>query len=144
MGRPKKIKPLPDPLAPPSKVVIGEIVKRFLKPNKNINWMREVPNFYRLWKLYPSLNFWKSYELPFGNGTLNMMTWFESIEGVEELQRAWLLYNYHPIEETKSDSQIINCIDLGSEQDYSSINNKPVILPRRPSTIAELLSSKKI
>lgn len=135
---PKAKKPK-DPLAPPSRAVCGSIIKRFLKEDQPIVWGRDLSAFYRVWKQYPSVPFWEAYELPFGNMSLNMMTWFEGVEGQEELTRSWLLYHYTPppIEEPTLDN--LSTVDITPELSY---DRPPTIsTPRRARTVAELLAS---
>ncbi len=115
---------------PPSRAQCAEIVKRFLKPDQNITWAREMPTFYRLWKQYPSLDFWTHYELPFGNNSLNMMSWFESVEGKEELPRAWLLFNYNPPVEKVQEIQLDTTVQ--------PVYTVPIT---RPKTVAEFLKT---
>ncbi len=147
MPRAKKVPKPVDPNAPPPKSVCTELICRYLKTDQTIYWARELPAWYRLWKLYPSLPFWYGYKLPFGNGinALNHMTWFESIEGVAELKRAWTMYHYIPAE-PRSDSQ--NALDSTSELEDNELDSTipppPVLAPRRAKTIAELLSSNRL
>ncbi len=138
-----RAKPI-DPTAvkrPPIEVC-DAIVRRYLKPDQNIAWSREMPTFTRLYKRYPSVAFWQAYELPFGNGTLNMMTWFESVEGVEELKRAWLLFHYTPpaSEDPPSTPQV-----APQEQTQSAVDTTPqppytAPRPSRPKTVAAFLT----
>ncbi len=126
--------------AGPTRDQRAAIVQRYLKPAQNVNWPREMATLSRLWTAYPSLPFWLNYELPFGNGSLNMMTWFESIEGKEELTRAWLLFNYVPVEpapvvlETALGASSEARLDTAPQSSYT-----PPI--SRPMTVAEFLRS---
>jgi len=117
----------------PAIAICDAIVRRFLKPDANIDWTRDMPAFTRLWQAYPSLPFWQAYELPF---KLNMMTWFESEKGKEELARAWLLWNYTPppLEEpTPTAPQ--SALDAAPEPAYTA----PKLPPRRARSVAEFM-----
>lgn len=123
----------PDPLKPPARAVCVAIVSRFLKPDQTIYWPREMPTWYALWKQYPNLSFWNSYHVPFGDGTLNHMTWFETPEGAADLARAWVLYNWTPPEEPIQ-SDCINTLDS------TTPTKLPCALPpRKPRSVAEWL-----
>lgn len=133
MPRPRKAA---DPTAapkPPTRAVCADLIRRFLKEGQTIYWAREMPVFYRLWKLYPSLPFWQHYQLPFGNQSLNMMGWFEREEGVTELQRAWLLFNWNPDAETQPSIEP-PALDTNPPSPLSY-----PLPPRKPRTIAEWL-----
>lgn len=134
----------------PLLVEIRAVIRRFLKPDQNVNWPREMATFKRLWAGYPNLSFWLSYEPPFGQttpegGPLNMMSWFESIEGKEDLDRAWLLYNWNPAPVRDSSSvEPLSLSNSNSTIDSNDPSAVPLPLPpRRPKTLAEFLKSGK-
>lgn len=127
----------PKSIYPSRKRCVG-IIKRFLKDTQNILWSRELPTLYRLFKKYPSAEFWENYNLPFGNNKLNHMSWFESVEGQIELPRAFMLFHYRPSEEESDEKPFT--LDIEVESDYTE--SVPEIKPKKPSTMSELLSSK--
>ena len=135
---PKPPKP-PDLLKPPPRAVCDAICRRFLKEGTTIFWAREMSAFYRVWKRYPSVPFWQAYELPFGNHSLNMMSWFERGEGPAELERAWVLFHYNP-----PNPEAINTstLDIGGQAEDTSpvsVIPSPVVIPSRPRTVAEMM-----
>ncbi len=79
--------------AGPTRDQRAAIIKRYLKPDQNIEWAREMITFAALWKAYPSLPFWMNHELPF---MLNHMTWFQSVEGAAQLESDYLVFHYNP------------------------------------------------
>ncbi len=111
------------------------ICRRFLKPGQNIYWAREMPCFTKLWQAYPHQRFWEVYELPFSTG-LNHISWFESVEGAEDLKRAWLLFNYTPPAPEVVAPQAADAIgvDGAPQLPYT------VPTPARPRTVAGFLS----
>jgi len=121
-----------DPKLPP-RAVCCAIIRRFLKPTVTPLWSRELPTFYRLYRLYPSLAFWEAYELPFGNNSLNMLGWFERGEGPAELDRAYRLFHYIPPPPEPAPT-----LDDTPPTQLSS----PQVVPRRPRTVAEMLTTK--
>lgn len=131
---------------PPPRAQCTAVVERYLKQGQTIYWARELPAFYRLWRLYPELAFWMGYELPFGDGThaLNMMSWFEGEEGVADLARAWLLYRWVPPEPAADpdsppdEGGPIDTAALHLDGTPSSQLSFP-IAPRKPRTVAEWL-----
>lgn len=139
ISAPSMTKPKPPSKVPP-KAVTEAIIRRFLKEGQPIYWKREVPTFYRLFKVYPNVIFWQHLELPFGEeGThaLNLMSWFEGEEGKPHLERAWLLFNYTPPE-----------LDIAPQVGYTGGGDEPIPEPppiaRRPKTVAELLAIKTL
>ena len=94
-------KALPKKNKPPTRAACVAIIRRFLKTDQNISWAREMSIFSRLYEKYPDVSFWQCYELPFGNESLNMMSWFESVEGAEEIARAWIIYHWRPADPLK-------------------------------------------
>jgi len=145
---PKPPKPV-DPLKPPPRAVCDAICRRFLKTTQNIEWRREMPQFYNLWKQYPSLPFWQGYELPFGNNRLNHMSWFISVEGKAELERAWVLFNYHPVQsvpppiQSSLDNAPQGVQDKGDKDGGYAASSlpppPPPITSTRPRTVAEMM-----
>lgn len=135
----RKAKPI-DPNAPvvakrPPIAWCDAICRRFLKPDQNIHWAREMPCFTKLWQAYPSQRFWEVYELPFSTG-LNHISWFESVEGAEDLKRAWVLFNYTPpAVETPSLDSAPSGIDTVPQPAYN-----PPTQPR-PRTVAGFLKT---
>jgi hypothetical protein len=133
MPRPKAT---PNPLKQPPRAVSEAIIRRFLKVGQTPYWPREMVTWARLWKRYPNVAFWQGYELPFGDAdgghALNMLSWFETEEGVKELDRAWLLFHYTPPPLTEPDQ--------AGYDDGAAIPPPPVI-PRRARTVAEMFKT---
>lgn len=134
MARARKAAAPPDPLKPPPRAQCAAVVERFLKEGQTIYWAREMPTFYKLWKLYPDLAFWQGYQLPFGDGThaLNMMSWFEG-DGAPDLARAWLLFKWTPPEPAPEPPPL---------DDQPPTQLSYPIAPRKPRTVAEWLGAK--
>lgn len=128
---------------PPPRAACCTIIKRYLKVDQKIQPGRDLAAFYRLWKQYPSEAFWLTYELPFGLNTLNFFTWFEGQEGKDELDRAWLMFNYVPKDQgvtTPKSEPFSEVIDNNTEPDYDV--PKPIHIPPKPKTVAEWLKRK--
>lgn len=122
--------------SPPKRPPVAQcdaIIRRYLKPDQNIDWAREMITFSALWKAYPSLAFWTHHELPFA---LNHMTWFQSVEGAATLESDWVVFHYEipmPSEPT-----------VGSRESALDITPQPVYTaptPVIPRTVAEFLKS---
>lgn len=122
------------PKAPP-RAVCDAIVRRYLKTDQNIDWRREMPAFYVLFKRYPSLAFWERHELPFGMNTLNHMSWFDSVEGQDHLVSAWVVFHYEPPAPVAELSSAVT-VDTAPQLAY----NPPTLPPARPRTVAEFLT----
>lgn len=118
----------------PPRATLDAVARRFLKEGQTIYWAREMPTMYRLFKAYPSLPFWQAYELPFGQHSLNMLSWFERDEGKRELERAWLLWSYTPPPLEAPAPAAPQTLDAAPEAAYTA----PV---RRPRSVAEMLRS---
>ena len=133
----RKAKPI-DPNAPklPPRAQCDAIVRRYLKPDQNIDWRREMPQMYSLYRRYPSVAFWTHYELPFGNGKLNHMSWFDSTEGKDELARAWMLFNYTP---PAVAAPVLDSVPSGIDTAPQPAYNAPT--PARPRTVAGFLKT---
>lgn len=131
---------------PPPRAACYSIIERYLKVGQKILPGRDLAAFYRLWKQYPSEAFWRTYELPFGLNSLNFFTWFEGQEGRDELNRAWLMFNYVPKDQgvtTPKSEPFSEVIDNNTEPDYNPPQLSPTLQPRKPNTVAEWLKSKK-
>jgi hypothetical protein len=148
MLRARKPAPPPDPNKAPPIAVCDAIIRRFLKPDQNIDWRREMPAFRAreggLWYMYPSLAFWQGYELPFGNGKLNHMSWFLSVEGKAEMDRAWLLFNYNPPQPTPTPTQstLDNAPQGVQDGGDTEPSLPPPVTPQRPRTVAEMMRGR--
>ncbi len=109
------------------------MVRRYLKPDQNIDWRREMPAFVELFKRYPSVEFWTHHELPF---KLNHMSWFTSIEGAVQLESDWSVFHYHPSEPASN-----TVLDINLQSAYNG--NSVATPPPRPVTVAQFLSQPK-
>ncbi len=103
------------------------IIKRYLKPDQNVEWAREMITMAALWKAYPSLEFWMNHELAF---PLNHMTWFQSVEGAAQLESDFLVFNYNP--PAPAEVTLESTLDTSPQPTY----NPPI---SRPATVAEFL-----
>lgn len=130
--------PPPAKLKMPPKAVSEAIIRRFLKPDQTIYWAREIPKWYSLYKQYPSVAFWQVYELPFGNGSLNHMSWFDGVEGKVELERAFLLWSYNPPPLPPLDAAP-KAADTEGESE--PLLPPPRAGPRRARTVADMFRS---
>ena len=130
-----------DPLKRPPIAICDAIVRRFLKPDQNILWSREMPKFTQLWKALPSLSFWQSHELPF---KLNHMSWFDSVEGKANLESAWVLFHYNPPAVTEEEA-LDNARQMADTPGVDDPSITPFIAPpvppSRPRTVAEMMKS---
>lgn len=123
----------------PPIAVCDAIVRRFLKPDQNIFWGREMPAFHNLFKLYPDVKFWQTHELAF---KLNHMSWFSSVEGKAHLEHAWVLFNYTPPPITDP------ILDNGPQgvQDSGVLAQEEapqfIAPPRRARTVAEMMAKQ--
>ena len=110
------------------------IIKRYLKPDQNVEWAREMITFAALWKAYPSIAFWTRHELPF---MLNHMSWFQSVEGAAQLASDWLVFHYETTSDPSSTPQVTLGVDTSSQPDYTV----PYVTSARPKTVAEFLKT---
>lgn len=126
-----------DPNAPklPPRAACDAIVRRFLKEDQNIEWGREMPKMYQLYKAYPSRAFWERHELPFGMHTLNHMSWFDSEEGKAHLESAWTLFHYTPPEPDPVPLLDTTGVDTTPQPAYHCTQ-------ARPKTVADFLRAK--
>lgn len=118
----------------PSRDQRAAIITRYLKPDQTIHWAREMATFSILWKAYPSLPFWTHHELPFA---LNHMTWFQSVEGVAQLESDYLTFHYTP-SDPSSTPQANETLDSAPQPAYDVGYTPPVA---RPRTVAEFLKT---
>ena len=107
------------------------IIKRYLKPDQNIEWAREMATFAALWKQYPSLAFWTHHEIPF---MLNHMSFFQTVEGAAMLESDWAVFHYNPPEPAPESA----ALDTVPQSAYNVPYNPT---PVRPRTVAEFLKS---
>ncbi len=122
-------------MSPPKRPPIATcdaIVRRYLKPDQNIDWAREMPTFTNLWKRYPSLEFWTRHELPFA---LNHMTYFESVEGAAQLESDWVVFHYDP----SCTPHVTPQVELDTTP--QPVYNAPTPQPVRSRTVAEFLKT---
>lgn len=112
-------------IKPPSKVQVGEIIKRYLKPTALVDPKTDFPIFYNLFKKYPSIDFWTRHELAF---ELNSIKWFLTVEGRAQLTTDWT--TFHFVLDTESQSDYSERVDV--TPDY-------VREGKKPSTIADFL-----
>lgn len=146
MARTPKVPKPVDPLKSPAKALCTEVIRRFIKTETTIYWARELPSWYALWKVYPSLAFWMALELPFGEGVhgLNHISWFETPEGAAHLSRSWLLYHWNPL--SSSPAPEPPPFDLSpsplDSQTPSQLDCPIALPPQRPRTVAEWLGAK--
>lgn len=135
----------PPPVKLPPREVCDAICRRFLKENQNIEWRREMPKLYQLFKAYPDLAFWQKHELPFGLHKLNHMSWFESVEGKAHLESAYTLFRYNPPDSTQQSTLDIvkEATDTGKVDDEQPVSSLPLppppAYPDRPRTVADML-----
>ena len=149
MARPKKTPSdpsTPPPIKLPPRAICDAIVRRFLKENQNIDWRREMPKFFQLFKRYPSLDFWQKHEPPFGLHRLNHMSWFESVEGQAHLDSAFPLFHYNPPDPTVTPPSQLSTLDnLPQTSDNGGVSETvtpplpPPSYPDRPRTVADML-----
>jgi hypothetical protein len=105
------------------------IIKRYLKPDQNVDWAREMITFAALWKQYPSLDFWTRHELPFA---LNHMSFFQTPEGAAMLESDWAVFHYNPAAPAQE------VLDNTPQPAYTVPYTPPVA---RPRTVAEFLKT---
>ncbi len=124
----------PSASKPPTRAQCDAIIRRYLKEDQNIEWKREMPTFYSLWKQYPSFAFWTRHEIPF---RLNHMSFFQTVEGAAMLQSDWLVFHYEVPKEAPVPVESISLIDTLSQPIYN-----PLYTERRPRTVAEFLKTR--
>ena len=113
---------------PPSRRLVTEIIKRYVKEGTTPVWSREIPVFYHLWADYPSLRFWLHHELPF---KLNSICWFRTEEGKERLASDWLVFFFTFKE---SEPEVAPLVDKPEDGDYHIPTT-----PSRAKTLAQFL-----
>ena len=123
----------------PRRATMTNVIRRYLKKDSTPNWQREYPLFIKIWKNYPSEDFWLKHSLPF---ELNSMAWFLTIQGKRTLESDWAVFHYNP-DNPSATLVYNNPLDIFPQHLYNTGIDRESKLPApaaRPKSVADFLS----